>query len=463
MSQPPMDDGVFSDICNLTLYGIGISVEGQFHFVNGSFSAALNINSRDEILSHHWTEFFSSNDRKRIRTVITEDGLESNQSKDGLQVTNSIALDIGRLELTRLDNNRLLWGIATESTDTESQQLANYKSILTNIRDAVYTLDEVGRITWVNEVAVESFDGGYERDELIGSPVSKIMDEEDIKRCIELIQDLLKGNRDSARCEVELIAADGRTVPVDLHLTLLPSEDGRFIGTIGVARDISEQIQREQQLSVLNRVLRHNVRNDINIITGIAENLASHIDEPEIQQKLRQIEQRGNRLVKMSSKARSLEETIDVQPDTHPIDIPSLISTISSDFIESYPHVTIQQSFEDELWAIGNDSLQTAIENLIENAIIHNESAAPTVRITGSVVDDRVELNIIDNGSGIPDAELAVLKHDTETPLHHGSGIGLWLVNWIVNNLGGSLQFNRRDDRGTVAIISLPASSLAAN
>lgn len=44
-----------------------------------------------------------------------------------------------------------------------------YETILETIRDGVYTLDTTGQITWVNNIAVENFDIGYTRDELVGA------------------------------------------------------------------------------------------------------------------------------------------------------------------------------------------------------------------------------------------------------------------------------------------------------
>ncbi|WP_197409880.1 ATP-binding protein, partial [Haloferax profundi] len=64
-------------------------------------------------------------------------------------------------------------------------------------------------------------------------------------------------------------------------------------------------------------------------------------------------------------------------------------------------------------------------------------------------------IHVTDNGPGIPDTELTVLESGTETPLQHISGLGLWLVHWIIDRSNGRLRFAENQPRGTVAIVRL--------
>jgi signal transduction histidine kinase len=50
---------------------------------------------------------------------------------------------------------------------------------------------------------------------------------------------------------------------------------------------------------------------------------------------------------------------------------------------------------------------------------------------------------------------VTVLTHGTESPLHHGSGLGLWLVHWLVEASGGDLDFADNRQRGSVVTLTL--------
>lgn len=105
--------------------------------------------------------------------------------------------------------------------------------------------------------------------------------------------------------------------------------------------------------------------------------------------------------------------------------------------------------------------LDSAFDNLLTNAIEHNDSDNPTtqVKITGPSNDgDYAEIRISDNGPGIPIREQQVLKRGRETPLDHSSGLGLWIVHWLITESGGTIQFEDNEPRGTIVTVQLPVT-----
>ncbi len=108
----------------------------------------------------------------------------------------------------------------------------------------------------------------------------------------------------------------------------------------------------------------------------------------------------------------------------------------------------------DPVWGVGNDLLDVAVDNLLENAVKHADDPTVEVRVTAG---DPVRVTVRDDGPGIPDEELAVLERDRETQLHHTSGLGLWLVTWIVRDVDGEVSFGRLDS-GTEVTLSLVPS-----
>ena len=94
----------------------------------------------------------------------------------------------------------------------------------------------------------------------------------------------------------------------------------------------------------------------------------------------------------------------------------------------------------------------------MSNAAEHNDSS---VAVTVSVRDvgNRVEIRVEDDGAGILPGEVAFVESGRETALDHGSGLGLWFVNWVVTWYGGSFQIGpveRPGRPGTAATLRLP-------
>lgn len=345
----------------------------------------------------------------------------------------------------------------TELEASGREALERYKVILQNIRDAVYTLDANGRITWVNPTAVEEFDIGYDREELIGAPVSKVLDESDIEKAVTIIQSLLEDDdRSSGRCEISIHTAHGTEIPCDLRLALLPFDDGEFQGTVGVLRDISDRKQREQRLTVFNRVLRHNLRNEMSLILGPAERLVETLEGPP-RKNAERIRERAERLLGVAEKARQIEETIAHHDrERVPVDVASIVDERVAGFEEEYPDARISRNGPQEQWALANESLSIAIEELLENAIVHNdEPVQVSVSISTATDSSWVRIAIEDNGPAIPDDEIAVIEDGDESPLKHGSGLGLWFVRWLVEHYDGRLSFDRPADGGNIVTVEL--------
>jgi signal transduction histidine kinase len=99
-----------------------------------------------------------------------------------------------------------------------------------------------------------------------------------------------------------------------------------------------------------------------------------------------------------------------------------------------------------------------------ENSVAHDHGETPVVEVAATFDDDRtypLEVRVSDDGPGIPEQDLAAVRDGDETPLQHGSGLGLWVVQWAVTRLGGEVAFDSSDDAGTTVTVRLPKAHRA--
>jgi len=122
---------------------------------------------------------------------------------------------------------------------------------------------------------------------------------------------------------------------------------------------------------------------------------------------------------------------------------------------ETYPDATVDYAVDTDRDICVGAEIETAIGELVTNAITHDPSGDTTVSLSARDDGDWVVVTVADDGPGIPPMEVAVVEAGQETPLEHGKGLGLWLVNWVVTQYGGSFQLSADD--GTVATLRLPA------
>lgn len=111
----------------------------------------------------------------------------------------------------------------------------------------------------------------------------------------------------------------------------------------------------------------------------------------------------------------------------------------------------------DELEVITSPELQSAIKEVLDNAVVHNASETPGITVTvEETAIGFVEFIITDNGSGIPAHEREALTEVVETDLTHSSGIGLWIAKFACKYAGGQFVIPEEQSDGGRVVIELP-------
>jgi len=231
-------------------------------------------------------------------------------------------------------------------------------------------------------------------------------------------------------------------------------------GTLLILREITELKEREQDLELLkriqSRVLRHNIRNDLQVIGGLAHTIASSEDGT-TGERATQIVEQVRELSETTEKAQRIEAIIDASDDRLDQDVCQVVERVVERARKRYPGAKIETDTPGTAWAMAHGDLEAAVWNLVENAVVHSEASAAAVEVTIETSDTAVTVLIDDNGPGLPDHEIEVLEQQSESALQHGSGAGLWLVNWIAEMSAGSLSFDTAS-KGTTVTLELPAA-----
>ncbi len=226
-----------------------------------------------------------------------------------------------------------------------------------------------------------------------------------------------------------------------------------------LSRSLREREQaikmRERQLSVLNRVLRHNLRNDMTLILNYARSVADSADSAQIAEAGATIRERGEHLIGLSNTARQVSEAMGKEDDTIQLDLATEIRRAVAKARADYPEATVSLDSPESVPVTVIPTFELAVENVIENGLEHNDADEPELTVSITADSGSAKLVVADNGPGIPEEEWAALQGEEE-PLEHGSGLGLWLVYWLVRKSGGNLTFEENDSRGSIVTIEVP-------
>lgn len=234
-----------------------------------------------------------------------------------------------------------------------------------------------------------------------------------------------------------------------------PDSD-EIVGVGASMRDITEIRERQRQLVIISRILRHNLHNDMNVIRGYAE-LIHEESTGDIAESAEKIISESNRLLETVDKTKVVTDLFAEDHHRTEIDLEARIELIIRDLRRDYPAVDIKHEFADVEPIRASNQIGLAVRELLRNAAEYNDSESPEVTIETDVTAHSVTVEVSDNGPGIPEMERRVLTEvDYEEPLYHGSGLGMWLVYWVVQRSEGVLSFRHNEPRGSVVRIELP-------
>lgn len=249
------------------------------------------------------------------------------------------------------------------------------------------------------------------------------------------------------------LESNGKNRYYDIRISELSGSYGVLSGRVLSLRDVTERRQREQRLDVLNRLLRHNIRNELNVVRGKVE-LTEMNSDGDGEKTLEEAIERIDAIVARSDKVGRLSRLLEID-HTGALDIATELRGEYYQGTNPHPDAEITINLPDELYVSGGPSLVAAFDELVDNAVVHNDSATPSIRIAYDKSESNDEYAVItveDNGPGIDQQEVETIVSGEETPLRHSSGIGLWLVHWLVVRVGGTLSFENTDDGCTVSI-----------
>ncbi len=229
-----------------------------------------------------------------------------------------------------------------------------------------------------------------------------------------------------------------------------------IVGYTLVLQDVTEERQRKQRLEVLNRILRHNLRNDLNVIVGMADLLTDGQSKTRYSET---IDRKAKELIELGEKAQAAADALGSTSAPTEIYIENLLAETAANVTRSEPTWTVDIRVPNELCIEANEQLLSLVfENLVENGLVHDPGTNPTVIVTVAGLDrtdGTVTLSIADTGPGIPAHEIQAIENETETALEHGSRLGLWAIKWGVTMLGGDISFDSTQT-GTTVTLRLP-------
>jgi two-component system sensor histidine kinase HydH len=393
-----------------------------------------------------------------------------------------VGLDMGPIELAREVDNRhaimmalifLLIGVSgvislllaqgyRSARASLSRVQAFSDSLVENMPIGLVAIDQTGRVTAFNQAA-ESILQRTAAD-IVGQKADQVLPE----ACRDLIKTLETQKRIMTG-EIDCHLADGRMIPLEVIATVL-EEEGGARGVV-LLRDITEiqhlkkEIARSQHLASIGSLaagVAHELRNPLSSIKGFATYFRERYrDNPEDEKTAGIMVQEVDRLNRVISQLLDYARPMTMHRQETPI---QTIIQHAFRMIEKQARekgVTLQADLPANIPAVGidQDRMKQVFLNLYLNALGAMETGGVLSVTLTALPGERIRIEVGDTGMGIAPEDLGRIFDPYFTTKPSGAGLGLAIVQKIVDAHGGDIQVESTPGQGTTVSIRLPAGN----
>ena len=220
-----------------------------------------------------------------------------------------------------------------------------------------------------------------------------------------------------------------------------------------------ETVELNQHNSVMNRVLRHDIRNSMTVIIGYADHIASTTKAAD--HSTERIKDAAYDVVRLGNTARNVESILK-EVDGGTVDVADVVRSEVDRLRMKYPSASFVVNFPEDVRISVNELFTFVCRNLLEVTL---EESATSARLTVSIqIRDRKQgtfaIRLASDGFGAADWEQSVVFQPEETALRHEDGLEVWLVKWFTDHYGETIELDEDETSPDGVIFELNAESI---
>jgi PAS domain S-box-containing protein len=376
-----------------------------------------------------------------------------------------------------VDGQKIVIGTSTDITESLRGQQAleaseqRYRELVEDVTDILYTVDREGRFVSLSRSFERSTGHGIE--EWIGRPFAELFLPQSLAAAVDQFEQALAGKGGVIR-EYELAARSGAivTVEVSSHPRYV---DGEVVGTIGMARDVTEhrniarKLEDAKRMSSLGQVaasLAHEFNNVLMGIQPFVEMIGRNVTLT------RPVSDALGHITSAIGRGKRASQEIlrfanPKEPQLFAIDMRTWLPGLLGQLVAALPSsIALSSSVEPGVRFIRGDRehLEQVITNLVFNArdaIMAGGTIHVEVSLSGSE-GEHVRISVCDDGPGVPPDMLDRIFEPLFTTKRNGTGLGLAIARRLMERQGGALAAENRPEGGSAFHLLVPAAEAAS-
>jgi len=343
---------------------------------------------------------------------------------------------------------------------------AKYRDLIENSPEIIYQADSEGKIININKTAVEKL--GYSIEEFKNGRVQDFVPDEFKMRIRDHLDRIIRDGKSTV--ETVFLTKSGSKVYGEINSTAFyESDSGSFKYSRAFVRDISDrkmleaQIMHQEKMASLGLMaagIAHEVGNPLTSISTIVQVFQRKTQDPFFLENIKTLRNNIERINKI------VREMVDFsRPSRYNFENVQINDVIKNAIgITKYDRrvkdIEINSNLDPNLPVIRliPDQLLQVLINIIFNAIDAIDSSQGRIHVSSQYNNNKIQIEIADNGIGIPKEDLNKIFEPfyTTKKVGRGTGLGLSVSYGIISNFRGAVDVESEKGKGSKFTIVLP-------
>ncbi|MHC3439833.1 PAS domain S-box protein [Natrialbaceae archaeon A-gly3] len=354
--------------------------------------------------------------------------------------------------------------LSDSPSDVELKERAIDESPIGIVISGPTTEDRDNPLVYANDAFEEIT--GYGREEMLGNDCRFLQGEETSEEAVSRLAGAIE-ERETTTAVVRNYRKDGTGFWNEVTVAPL-SDDGDVTNFVGFQQDVTEREEAKRdlaterdRLALLNQIVRHDIRNDMAVVLGWADVLEEHVD-PEGMDAFKQILDAATHTRDLTESVRDITDVLgSEEPELEAVSLAKIlrreIERVRSSFDYRLETLTIEcEDVPDDLEVWATPLLSSVFSNLLNNAVLHNHTDDVEITVSVDVDTETVTVRIADDGPGISDSrKTEIFGMGTQGLESTGTGLGLYLVDTLVDIYGGDVWVSDTDHEGSIFSVEL--------
>jgi PAS domain S-box-containing protein len=442
----------------------------RYRFADGESLRLAGLDPR-EMVGRTLSEVFPESVVRRMKPLYLA-ALEGRKAQDEVEFGGEI-YDVHVLPLPDpVSGHRLGLGMAQIVTEARQAREAlraseeRFRSYVENANDIIYSIDAQTLLFdyispgWKHIM-------GHEPEEVVGTSFRDYVHPEDMETCQRFLEAVIREGRHKSGVEYRVRDASGRWNWHTSNAGPVRDEDGRVVGYLGIARDMTEAKRYEELKADIDRIMRHDLKTPLGNMISMASLLELEADLTlENQELVDHIKDQGQRMLAMINQSLDLYRMESGMYEYTPrgLDLVAVLGNVVRgmrtraaehgtriEFTMSGRPVTAADRLD-----IPGDPLllHSTFDNLVANALEATPSGAP-VNVDISPSEDVCTVTVANQGEVPPILHHTFFDKYATHGKKGGLGLGTFSARLMVEIMGGSLGMETGDGL-TVLTMTLP-------